>query len=169
MQQRLIQPALFFLAIALLFPSLASAQVLDKVIKDWSVFTITQDGEKICYIASLPKKKKGNYRRRDEPYFLVTHRTATTDEVSTSSGYAYKIKEDVQITVNSKDKYNFFTQDELAWAKDSGTDSEIVDKMKKGSSLDVKGYSKAGTYSLDTYSLSGFTAAYDRMKELCKQ
>ncbi len=40
--------------------------------------------------------------------------------------------------------------------------------MKRGSRMMVKGTSQLGTYSIDTYSLSGSTAAYNKMKGLCQ-
>lgn len=153
--------------ITLLSPAALDAQVLDSTHKNWNVFTINQDGKKICYIASLPKSKKGNYKRRDEPYFLVTHRGNKQDEVSTSSGYPYNQKKDVEVTIDGK-KYKLFTKGELAWAPDSKQDNDMVVDMRKGNRMTVKGYSRLGTYSIDTYSLAGVTAAHKRMKALCK-
>jgi hypothetical protein len=56
----------------------------------------------------------------------------------------------------------------MAWAKDSKTDQEIISKMKAGNRLTSKGYSKLGTYSEDTYSLAGFTAAFNQMSKSCQ-
>lgn len=154
-------------AAAVFFSGAAHAQQLDSVHKDWNVFTITQQGKKVCYIASAPKDKKGNYNKRGEPYVLVTHLNGKADEASTSSGYPYKSGSEVAFTVDGKG-YKLFTKGELAWAYDSGQDKQIVSAMKAGSKLNVKGTSTKGTYSQDSYSLSGFTAAYNRMKALCR-
>ena len=148
-------------------PSLTTAQSLHFTSKNWRVFTVTQAGKKICYMASIPTKKKGNYSKRGEPFVIVTHRAAQLDEVSVSSGYPYKDKSDVTLSIG-KNKHKLFIKGERAWAKDSKTDSLLVGRMKAGSSLLVRGTSKRGTYSEDTYSLSGFTAAHGRMKKLCK-
>ena len=149
----------------------ASAQQVDNVYKDWTVFTLNQKGKKVCYIASSPTSKTGNYRRRGEPYLLVTHRDATTDEVSTSSGYPYKINSEVKVTVDGKHKFGFFTSNDIpkvAWTRNSTDDKALVEKMIKGVKLKVRGESRLNTYSLDSYSLLGFTSAYKRMKALCK-
>lgn len=145
----------------------AQAQILDREYGDWGVFTINQSGKKICYLASSPIKKKGNYKRRDEPYFLLTHISKRVDEVSTSSGYSYKTGSEVETDVDGK-KYKLFTKEELAWAYDTKNDADIVKKMKAGMKMTVRGTSKKGTYSLDTYSLKGITKAYNRMKQLCR-
>lgn len=144
----------------------ALAQVKDRNFKDWSVYTVTLQGKKTCYAVSFPKSKTGNYTKRDEPYFIVTKVGDDRYEVSTSSGYPYKSGSDVKLDVD-KNKYNMFTKDEIAWAQNEEHDGKIVKSMKKGSKMKVRGTSRKGTYSVDTYSLRGITAAVDRMRSLC--
>jgi invasion protein IalB len=153
---------------AICLASAASAQKLENVYKDWNVFTLNQGGAKTCYIASAPTKKTGNYKKRGEPYMLVTHRSSKVDEVSISSGYPYQQKGEVTVTVDKNKALKLFTKDDLAWAYNAKDDSKLVSLMKKGHHLKARGRSQLNTHSEDTYSLSGFTAAYNRMKRLCK-
>lgn len=146
----------------------ASAQKLENVYKDWNVFTMKQGGGKVCYIASAPTDKKGTYKKRGEPYMLVTSRARDVDEVSISAGYPYAPKSEVEVLVDGKSVTKMFTKDDLAWAYTAKDDAAIVGQMKKGSKLIAKGKSQASSTSEDTYSLNGFSAAYKRMKELCK-
>ena len=155
-------------AISIMFLGVAHAQVKDKSFKDWTVYSTTLQGKKACYVASFPKSKSGNYKRRDEPYFLVTRINDNVDEVSASSGYKYKTSSNVKVSIDNKN-YKMFTKGELAWAPDSIKDSEMIKTMKKKNFMNVRGTSVKGTYSIDKYSLSGFTAAYDRMKSLCNK
>jgi hypothetical protein len=141
----------------------AQAQTLDQVFRDWSVFR--HQGS--CYVAGAPVKQQGNYTKRGQPYLLVVHKTATTDEVNASSGYPYAANIMVQATVNGQ-QFKLFTKDETAWATDASQDAQLVDALKKGSEITLRGTSRRGTWSEDTYSLAGFTNAYQRMKELCK-
>lgn len=164
-----------FLAISLLFSlgftSQANAQSFIKEFKAWGVFSVVQDGDKVCYITSTPTKKKGNYSKRGEPYMLVTYRPSGVSEVSINSGYPFRGGSDVAVRVDSRHSYSFFTSKEtpeMAWAKDSKTDKEVISKLKAGGQVSAKGYSRKGTYSLDTYSLAGFTAAFDKMVSSCK-
>ncbi len=148
----------------------ANAQNFVKEVKAWGVFTTVQDGDKVCYITSTPTKKKGNYSKRGEPYMLVTYRPSGVSEVSINAGYPFKGGSDVAIRIDGRHSYNFFTSKEtpeMAWAKDSKTDNEVIANLKAGSTITAKGYSRRGTYSLDTYSLAGFTAAFDSMKKSC--
>lgn len=162
---------LFLLTIISATPVNSSAQQLQKSYQDWNVFTLSNKGEKMCYIASVPKKKAGNYKKRGEPYLIVTHRSKSVDEVSASSGYPYKQGSTVAVEFDKKSKFDLFTTVEVpdvAWARDSEEDSKIVKAMVKGLDLMIKGNSKLGTNSTDTYSLRGFTRAYRHMKKACK-
>lgn len=150
--------------------ALAAESVFDSEYKAWSVFSTTQDGEKVCYITSSPTTKTGNYKRRGEPYALITYRGNGVAEVSVSSGYPYKKGSTVDVVISDIHNFKLFTTEEtpkISWAKDMATDKKLVGRMKKGSALTAKGYSRLGTYSKDTYSLMGFTKAYNRMVALC--
>ena len=153
-------------AAAMLAAGSALAQTKDRSFKDWTVYTTSLQGKKTCYIGSFPVSKSGNYSKRDEPYFLVTRINSNTSEVSTSSGYPYKSGSSVRVTIGSK-KFSLYTKGELSWAKTKADDKTVINNMKAGSSMTVRGTSQKGTYSVDKYSLSGFTAAYKHMEELC--
>ncbi len=140
----------------------AAAAQLDSTHGDWNVYS----GGNSCYIASAPVNETGNWKKRGQPYVLVNSKGAA-DEINVSSGYPYKQKVDVEVKVDGK-SYKLFTQGENAWAKDSNTDAAIVTGIKRGAKLEVRGVSQRDTYSVDTYSLKGATAAYDRMKALCR-
>lgn len=150
----------------LLFCSTANAQIKDQEFKDWTVYLTDIDGKKVCYITSFPKGKSGNFKKRDEPYFMVTHISPDLAEVSSSAGYKYKDGSKVEVKFGNK-KLTMFTAGEIAWANDRQADKEFIAAMKKQNDLTVKGFSSMGSYSIDRYSLNGFTAAFDRMNEAC--
>ena len=159
------------LLIAAPFTASASDPVLDSENKAWSVFTLNQSGQKICYVTSSPIKKDGDYKRRGEPYLLVTYRGDNVAEISVSSGYPYKKGSKVDASVDDKHNYKLFTTDEtpkIAWAVDRKTDTQIIESMISGGKFSATGHSRLGTYSKDTYSLLGFTKSYKRMKTLCQ-
>lgn len=156
-----------FGAFSLTLSNTAFSQIVDKEFEDWTVYTTRLQGNTACYMASFPISKTGNYTKRDDPYFLVTRLNDDTFEVSVSSGYKYKLNSKVKLDLEGS-KYNMFTKGEVAWAENPEQDKEIIKHMIKKLNMDVRGTSIKGTYSIDRYSLSGFTAAYSRMKELCK-
>ncbi len=135
---------------------------------DWSAFVFIEDGNKVCYMASQPKKSEGNYSRRDEPFALVTHRPAegTKNVFSYITGYTYKAGGDATIKIDGK-RFALFTQDDTAWAPDAETDNKLAKTIKAGSKMIVEGTSSRGTETKDIFGLKGSTAAYDAISKEC--
>ena len=133
---------------------------------DWNVLTYVKGDTKYCYIESDPVKEEGDYSARGKPYLLVLRNPNGGDEVSATSGYPYKEGSEVEVALGAL-KVGFFTKGDKAWARTSEEDAQLVKAMKAGVSMTVKGTSQKGTFSLDTYSLKGFTAAYKRLNEAC--
>ncbi len=141
--------------------------------RDWTAFVDEGGNAKICYVGSVPKKAEGAYTKRGETYVLVTHRPAdkTFGEVSVEAGYAYKSGSEVTVVIGGQ-SFRLFTQNRgdgngNAWAYDAQSDKAVVEAMKKGSELVVKGTSTRGTETTDTYSLLGFSAALDAITKAC--
>jgi invasion protein IalB len=137
--------------------------------RDWNVYKFQDNSQTICYIASEPKKQEGNYTRRGSPAVLVTRRPGphVVYEVSVDPGYTYLNGSDVEIEVDNKKKFLLFTRGEHAWTPKAQDDRDLINAMKRGTDMTVRGTSTKNTYSLDTYSLLGFTAAYDAMTQAC--
>jgi hypothetical protein len=135
---------------------------------DWAAYTFMENGNKVCYMASQPKTKEGNYTRRGDIFALITHRPAenTRDVFSYMTGYSYKTGSDVAVTINGN-KFTLFTQGDTAWAPDAATDGKIAQAIKSGSNMVVKGTSARGTLTTDTFGLSGSTKAYEKISQEC--
>ena len=135
---------------------------------DWVAYKLIEDGNKVCYMASKPKKHEGNYTRRGEIYALITHRPVdgTKNVFSYMTGYPYKAGSDASVKIGSN-RFTLFTQDETAWAPDSETDDALAAAIRKGSSMTVKGTSTRGTQTKDTFSLSGSGAAHEAITKEC--
>lgn len=168
----MIRPILFILSAALVLaapvPARAQAEPADiGVFKDWRAFTKTQSGAKVCYVGAVPKKSEGKYSKRDETYVVITHRPSQKikNEVSVRAGYIYKEKSSVTVSIGGG-SFRLWTQGEHAWAQDAD-DPKLVSAMRGGAKMIVKGVSSRGTRTTDTYSLSGFTAAYNAASKAC--
>jgi len=135
---------------------------------DWNVWELDEGGQKICYIVSEPKKQAGNYTRRGKPAVLVTRRPTpnVTDEVSVQPGYTYLEGSSVNLAVGPN-QFTLFTRGAHAWTKNESEDQELIDVMKRGETMVVEGESIKNTTSTDTYSLLGFTKAYNAMVAAC--
>ena len=117
----------------------------------------------------MATKSEGNYTKRGDVLFVVTHRPAEKElgVVNFRTGYKFKKNRDALITINNK-KFSLFTQGSDGWAKDSETDKAITQAMILGSQMVIVGISSRGTKTTDTFSLSGFTAAYKAASKACK-
>ena len=149
----------------------APAQGIERVgdFGDWSSFKFVEDGKPGCYMASQPKKAEGDYEKRGDIYAIVAHRPAENrrDEVSIVAGYSFE-KDSWAEVIIGKQSYKLFTEDDGAWAPDKDADKALVTAMKKGTTMVVKGTSLRGTATTDTYSLKGFTKAYNTISKACK-
>ena len=136
---------------------------------DWAAYVFDEDGNKVCYMASKPKKDEGDYTKRGEIFALLTHRPAegSKDVFSYIAGYSYKAGSDATIEIDGE-RFVMFTQDDTAWAPDAETDAKLSHSIRKGSKMVVKGTSSRGTQTTDTFGLSGSSAAYDKISDECR-
>ena len=161
----------FAFAIALLLtllgaPLSAQAQTHVGTFTDWNAFTDTEGSAKVCYIGSNPQKSLPANVTRGNAYILVTHRPAAKSlgVVSIEAGYTYKDGSDAEVAIEGKPAIKFYSKGGQAWAHD---DAQAVTALKAGKSMVVKGTSSRGTVTTDTYSLAGFTAAYQAIDKAC--
>jgi hypothetical protein len=135
---------------------------------DWNAFSYDENGQKVCYMSSRPKKDEGNYKQRGDIYVLITHRPAekSLDVVSVTTGYTYKEKSEAQVSVGNQN-FKLFTDGDTAWARDEKTDKSLVSAIRGGSAMIIKGTSNRGTATTDTYSLAGTSAAYEAINKAC--
>jgi len=163
---------LFFFPAALslcaLFPSMSTAAAEPiGTFADWSAFKGEENGNPVCYAGSEPTASQGDYTKRDPAYVLVTHRPAAGEIgiVDFVAGYTFKEDSEASAVIGT-DSFRLFTSGGDAWAY-RGYDAKIVQAMKRGIRMVVKGTSSRGTETTDTYSLAGFTAAYDAAAAAC--
>ena len=125
--------------------------------------------EKYAILPARPKKQRGKYKKRGQPYALVTNRPKQkiNGEVNFIAGYNYKKGSEVRVKINKK-SFKLFTQQDGAWSANPELDAKLVKAMKGGNRMVVYGTSSRGTKTTDTYSLSGFTAMKKRIDKACK-
>ncbi|MFQ5567149.1 MAG: invasion associated locus B family protein [Paracoccaceae bacterium] len=163
-------------------PGAAGAQTQQRIDakKDWSIFLAEAEGQKVCWIVSRPTKTAAfrNGRtvsvNRGDIYLMVSIRiypnepeNNVVNEVSFLSGYPFKEDSQVKASVGSK-KFTLNTEGENAWAESAEDDAALVDAFRRGARAKIEGVSSRGTKTVDTFSLSGFTAALEAAAALCK-
>jgi len=158
-------------------PGAAGAQTQQRVDakKDWSIFQAEAEGRRVCWIVSQPTRTaafrngKSVQVNRGDVFLMISIRPAdgVANEVSFLSGYPFKKGSEVKASVGAK-KFTLFTEGENAWAPSAKDDAAMIDAFRRGARAKVEGVSKRGTKTVDTFSLSGFTAALEAAVGLCK-
>jgi Invasion associated locus B (IalB) protein len=138
---------------------------------DWGAYSATPNGHKVCFSIAKPKASQTNPagRKRDQAYVFISTRPAENvrNEVSVIIGYPFKPSTDASAEIGA-DKFAMYTLNDGAWIKNVAEEARMVDSMRKGSDLTVKGVSGHGTESTDQYSLKGLSQAIDRATQECK-
>jgi invasion protein IalB len=138
---------------------------------DWGAYLGNSGGRKVCFALSKPLSAQTSppNRPRDPPYLFVSTRPAENvrNEVSVIMGYPHKPDADATVEIGA-DTYAMYTQNDGAWIKNAAEEARMVEDMRKGADLVVKGVSSRGTQTTDRYSLKGISQALDRVAQECR-
>ena len=148
--------------------------------KDWSAFVHGEGGSKVCFVQSKAGGWKPKGIRRGDPFLQVAHYPAEKvfGEVSFNVGYPLKAKSrpraDVEVR-GKRHRFTFYVEDtgdrSSAWVdenKKRTRNGEMVKAMKAGRRLAFTATSARGTVVTDSYSLTGFSAAYKAIDRACR-
>jgi len=160
--------ALFAFVIALFEGRPAIAGFVERF-RDWSLYVHEDSSGKVCFIVATPTKQEGTFARRGQPRLFVTQFGGENarQEVSVDPGYTYRSGSVVEAVVGEA-RFELFTEKDRAWVRNAADDSRLIDAMRRGSQIQIRGTSIRDTWSLDTYSLAGFGAAHRAMMETCR-
>jgi invasion protein IalB len=159
---------LLLLALAA-FPGSASAQQNQQLLgqfTDWAAYSATAGGNKVCFVISQPKSREPQGLNRDPAYFFVTNRPADKVRGEISMQVGFPMKGAAEVTIGS-DKFSLVTQGERAWTNGKD-DDRIVAAMRAGHDMTIKSTSTRDHVTTDSYSLSGISAALDKINQECR-
>ncbi|MEO8529910.1 MAG: hypothetical protein ABI459_01690 [Deltaproteobacteria bacterium] len=140
----------------------------------WSVF---EDGDpKLCWGVATPREtlnadEQGRPKAvtRGKILLFITFRkgVASQGEISFAGGYPFAPGSTVKLDVGGS-TFDLFTEGETGWSGTADEDSKIIAAMKKGTDAVLTGRSARGTFTTDTFSLLGVTAATDEAAKRCQ-
>jgi invasion protein IalB len=138
---------------------------------NWGVYAGTSNGHKVCFALAQPQSSETDppNRPRDPIYLFVSTRPAekVREEVSVIVGYPLRRGADSTAEVGGT-TFELMTQDDNAWVKNAADEPRLVDAMRKGSDMVVRGVSTRGTKTTDRFSLNGVSQALDRAAQECR-
>ena len=86
--------------------------------------------------------------------------------VNFQAGYTYKPGAKATASVDKR-KFTLTTERDAAWSPNAAADKVLVQAMIKGTRMVLRGQSRSGVTTTDTYSLKGFTRAHKRINRAC--
>ena len=152
-----------------MLPAVAQAQerTLGKF-NEWSAHTYQEDGSIVCNMFSKPIRHEEGGKRRGEIVFFVTHRPSKNQLNVAALAMGYPLEDGVDSVAEiGGQSFAFESEGEVAFGYEREVDA-LIAAMRVGSRLVVQGLSQRNTRTVDTYSLSGFTAAHNAINQACK-
>lgn len=144
-----------------------SVQVLGDF-RDWSAFTASESSGRLCFSMSQPTSTTPEPEGYEDAYLYLTTRVSdgVRNEFNLIAGYEFAPDSVAQLEVGGQ-VYDLFTQADAAWLQDATLGQNLAGSMRAGSSLQISGTSARGVRVVQTFSLSGVTAASRAVDQAC--
>jgi hypothetical protein len=174
MRSRLfIGAALALAAVSAALAQGAAKPTLVGTFKDWTTWSYEGaygDAQgKVCYIYSEPEKMQPPRLDHGRVSFSVTAVASNGDGTEANFVAGYQLKEQSKVTVEIGDKqFTMFTEGDSAWLVNKEDEAALLEAMRGGTRMIVKATSRRGNSTTYDYSLSGVTAASDKLKGGCQ-
>ena len=162
---------------------------------DWNVFVGEVGKGRICYTLAQPKSREPASLTRDPGYAFISDRPAegvrnevsfimgfdvsggdtaeaspeakSGEKASKSSARSKSPAASAPIALVDEAPFEMLPKGGNLWVKNAAKESALIAEMRKGVKLVVKAASLRGHQSVDTYSLTGFSQAMDRLQKEC--
>ena len=141
---------------------------LDGQFKNWTAQNTNINGQQVCYAVSSPIASDPKNLNRAESRIFVSFRAndKIQNEISVASGYNYKASSKVNLAIEKRE-FNFETEDNFAWLTKYEDEISLIELIRKSTQAKVTATSVRGTKTIDTFSLNGFSDAYEAAKKKC--
>jgi hypothetical protein len=135
---------------------------------DWGAFLAQTGKDKTCYALASPKDRLPAGLQRDPAYVFISNRPAENvrNEISIIMGFPMKDGSAGRAEVGSAG-FELVAKGPNAWVKNPAEEAQFIDVMKKSAKLVIKASSIKGNATTDSYSLTGFSQALERVLKEC--
>lgn len=144
----------------------------------WRAYSVQGPNGKQCYAlgtpqSSEPRDIQPGTARRGATNIFITHRPGQNvrNEVSVIIGYAFKANSNATLEVVSAQgtrRFTMFTRDQGAWLQNAAEEAQLIEAMRRGREIRLRGTSQRDTNTTDVYSLNGISQALDRVGQECR-
>lgn len=135
----------------------------------WQAFSSQQGRSKVCYALSKAEVRVPANLKEVEGLLFVSSRPAEGVRNEISFVMNFDLKEGVEHqAIIDKDRFALVAKGQNMWLKNPAEEPRMLDALRKGSGLEIKGTSKRGNPTSDKYSLAGLTQTVKRAEDACK-
>lgn len=147
----------------------AAEPSLEGKFSDWTAYSRTEGGDKICYVLSSPTSKSPASVRHGDIYVLISSwkSGAATEQPSFLAGYPLRTTSAPVARVGSA-RFPMYISENEAFIEDNDDERRLIRNMRAGSVMRIQAMSARGTSVSYEFSLKGVTAALKKAKDACK-
>jgi hypothetical protein len=135
---------------------------------DWKALTTGKDKQKVCYALSQPNQRLPAKLKRDPGYLFISNRSGdgAKNEIAFKLGFAAKAGQEDQLAIGTS-SFIIIGNGESAFLKNPAQEAQVIDLMKRASTITIKVTSSRGNETSDRYSMNGLTKALEAVAKEC--
>jgi hypothetical protein len=130
---------------------------------DWIAATHQERGQLACYAFTRAQSSQPAVNNRGQVVLTVTERPSQRDTVAIEAGFSYPQNAMVTMQVDQAG-LDFYTSQRNAFSRDG---KAVVAAFEKGSRAIARSPGPNGQQVTDTFSLKGFSSAYQAITKAC--
>jgi invasion protein IalB len=131
----------------------------------WTAATHAENGQKVCYAFARAARSEGAAPNRGPVTLTVAHRPSGRDQVALSAGHALQRTAQSVLSVGTQEFRSYAVVQSNAFFQSS---AEFIAALRRGRDAVARTPAASGRGTVtDTFSLSGFTAAYEAISREC--
>ena len=135
----------------------------------WQAFSSQQGRTKICYALSKAESRTPANLKDVEGLLFISSRPGEGVRNEISLVMNFDLKEDVEHqAIIGSERFALVAKGQNVWLKNPAEEGRMLDALRKGSGLEIKGTSKRGNATSDKYSLAGISQIVKRAEDACK-
>jgi invasion protein IalB len=149
-------------------PGQGQAMLLETAGK-WQAFSSQQGRSKVCYALSKAENRIPANLKDVEGLLFVSSRPGEGVRNEISFVMNFDLKEGVEHqAIIGNERFALVAKGQNMWLKNPAEEPRMLDSLRRGSGLEIKGTSKRGNPTSDKYSLAGISQIVKRAEDACK-
>lgn len=134
----------------------------------WSSYGATDAAGAVCFAMAEPESVTPTPDGYTQAYLYITNRPGenVSSEFNIVAGFSFQPDSVATVDVGGQ-VFTLFTQNDAAWLDDVSQSAALASAIRAGSSLTVQGTTAGGIRVVQSYSLSGATAAQESISSEC--